>query len=314
MMMGTVRKLREKGILGINARNAAYILPYNNRRFYPLVDDKLKTKELALQAGVAVPELYATVEIQRQVRDLKDTLEPYSEFVIKPAKGSGGEGIILIASKRNGRFRKTNGLLLEIDDLKHHISMIIGGVFSLGGHPDKAIIEYKISHDPVFEDVTYMGVPDIRIITFLGVPVMSMIRLPSRMSDGKANLHQGAVGAGICIATGTTCSAVWHENFITEHPDTGAELLGLEIPYWNELLKIAASSYDMTGLGYQGVDLVLDKSRGPLLLELNARPGLSIQIANNAGLSGRLKLVEQQEGVRKWSVEEKISFAREQFR
>jgi predicted ATP-grasp superfamily ATP-dependent carboligase len=46
------------------------------------------------------------------------------------------------------------------------------------------------------------------------------------------------------------------------------------------------------GLGYLGVDIVLDPRRGPLLLEANARPGLAIQHANAAGLVPRLQEIE----------------------
>jgi len=49
----------------------------------------------------------------------------------------------------------------------------------------------------------------------------------------------------------------------------------------------------MTGLGYLGVDLVIDRDHGPLLLELNARPGLAIQLANHSGLFARLQLVDK---------------------
>jgi hypothetical protein len=48
----------------------------------------------------------------------------------------------------------------------------------------------------------------------------------------------------------------------------------------------------MTGLGYMGTDMVLDKEEGPMVLELNARPGLAIQIANGAGLLPRLQHIE----------------------
>jgi len=46
-------------------------------------------------------------------------------------------------------------------------------------------------------------------------------------------------------------------------------------------------------MGYLGVDIVLDAQAGPLMLELNARPGLNIQIANQEGLLHRLRLIEQ---------------------
>jgi len=155
-------------------------------------------------------------------------------------------------------------------------------------------------------------VPDIRIIVFLGVPVMAMVRLPTRQSDGKANLHQGAIGAGIDIATGRTLSAVWLNQIVEEHPDTGNPVTGVYIPGWERLLSLAAGCYEMTGLGYIGVDLVLDADLGPLMLELNARPGLDIQIANRAGLLHRLQQVEQRQpgGL---SVEQRIVFAREHF-
>ncbi|MGD9305818.1 MAG: sugar-transfer associated ATP-grasp domain-containing protein, partial [Desulfobacterales bacterium] len=154
-------------------------------------------------------------------------------------------------------------------------------------------IEYRVQFDPVFEAISYQGVPDVRVIVFLGVPVMSMVRLPTCMSGGKANLHQGAIGAGIDITSGTTLTAVWRNDIVDEHPDTGNPVTGVRIPHWDTLLDIAARCHELTGLGYLGVDIVLDKDKGPLILELNARPGLSIQIANRSGLLPRLKLVEQ---------------------
>jgi hypothetical protein len=49
----------------------------------------------------------------------------------------------------------------------------------------------------------------------------------------------------------------------------------------------------MINLAFLGVDLVIDRDRGPLLLELNARPGLQIQVANQAGLLKRLESVDK---------------------
>lgn len=312
-MFALARKLKERGVLGLNRRNAEYTLWHNPRHLYPLVDDKLTTKRLAEKAGIAVPKLYAVIEIERQIRNLPQLLEPYQDFVIKPAQGSGGDGIVVISGRRKERYRKISGQLVEQEALDHHVSNILSGLYSLGGHPDKALIEYRVQFDPIFEPISYQGVPDIRIIVFLGVPVMAMVRLPTKMSDGKANLHQGAIGAGIDLATGKTLSAVWNNEIITEHPDTENPVQGVQIPSWDTLLNIAARSYELTGLGYQGVDIVLDRDQGPLILELNARPGLNIQIANQAGLLPRLKLVEQ------WhpklpSLEARLAFAKKHFR
>jgi alpha-L-glutamate ligase-like protein len=268
-------------------------MKYNSRDRYPLVDDKLRTKKLVAEAGIAVPELYGVMESESQIRHFPEMIEPYTEFALKPSRGSGGNGILVITGRSKGMYRKLDGSLLTREEVGYHLSNVISGLHSLGGQPDKALIEYRVQFDPVFAAISYQGVPDIRVIVFLGVPVMSMVRLPTRMSGGKANLHQGAIGAGIDIATGSTLTAVWRNAIISEHPDTGNPVTGAKIPYWEKLLKIAAQCNEIAGLGYIGVDLVLDKDRGPLILEMNARPGLNIQIANRSGLLPRLKLVEQ---------------------
>jgi alpha-L-glutamate ligase-like protein len=311
-MFGLATKLGEIGVLGLNRRNADYTLYYNQRRLYPLVDDKLRTKQLAEEAGMAVPELYGVVEAAHQIRHWSDLLKGRSDFVVKPARGSGGEGVLVISGRLKDMYRVTNGELMSQSELNYHVLNILSGMYSLGGLPDKALVEYRVQCDPIFDSVTYQGVPDIRIVVFLGVPVMAMVRLPTRMSRGKANLHQGAIGAGVDIATGTTLAAVWNNSIITEHPDTGNKVTDLNVPKWGGLLELAARCYELTGLGYQGVDIVLDKNKGPLILELNARPGLNIQIANHAGLLPRLKVVEQF-GDTLHGVEDRVAFSRERF-
>jgi len=312
MIFGAARRLREAGVLGLNGRNNRYTLAYNPRHLYPLVDDKLRTKQLAMKAGLAVPELYGVVEIEHQVTELAEILKNYPDFVIKPAQGSGGDGVLVVTGRSKHMYRLANGLLMDQAEIEYYVSNILSGLFSLGGHTDKALIEYRVQFDPLFAAISYQGVPDIRIVVFLGVPVMAMVRLPTRLSNGKANLHQGAIGAGVDIATGATLTAVWHNRVVTEHPDTGNPVTDVRIHEWDKLLRIAAQSYELTGLGYVGVDIVLDRDKGPLILELNARPGLNIQIANQTGLLPRLRLVEERRDSA-WSIEKRVGFAKTHF-
>ena len=300
------------GVLGINRRNAEFTLRYNPRRLYPLVDDKLRTKELAMAAGIAVPEIYTVVEIERQVRELHARLRGRKDFVIKPARGTGGEGVLVVTGKYKDSYRMANGALKTRKEVDLHVSNILGGIYSLGGESDRAMVEYRVQLDPLFESVAYQGVPDIRIVVFLGVPVMSMVRLPTRLSEGRANLHQGAIAAGIDIGTGATLTAVFRNDILREHPDTGNDVTGIRIPGWERLLELAASCYELTGMGYQGVDIVLDKDKGPMILELNARPGLNIQIANRSGLLPRLHLVEKNHDCLP-DVESRVAFAKKHF-
>jgi alpha-L-glutamate ligase-like protein len=286
------RRLKAKGVLTLNGRNGALISAYNPRALYPIVDDKLLTKRLAARHGVPAPALYGELATPHDVRRLPEVVAEHQSFVIKPATGSGGDGILVIDSHRNGRYRTCSGVVLDQDDVSHHVANALNGQYSLGGHPDRVMVEYRVRFDPLFDTVSYLGVPDIRIIVFQGYPVMAMVRLPTRVSDGKANLHQGAFGAGICLATGRTFGGVIADERIDEHPDTGESIVGIQIPGWDRILQMASSCFEMAGLGYLGVDLVLDADLGPLMLELNARPGLNIQIANGEGLIPRLDHVK----------------------
>ncbi len=304
--------LKAQGVLGMNARNIRYIGRYNKRSQFPLVDDKLKTKRLALAHGIRVPELIGVIESQHGVAGLADALARQQGFCIKPSKGSGGKGILVVSRVQDGVYYKTNGQGLLLTDINRHVSNILAGLFSLGGKSDVAVIESLIEVSDKFQSFTHEGVPDLRVIVFQGFPVMAMMRLSCGSSKGKANLHQGAVGVGIDIATGKAVEAIQAGRAVTHHPDTRQPLSALVVPQWIEMLELACACYEMTGLGYLGVDLVLDKTLGPMLLELNARPGLSIQVANQAGLVPRLETVERC-AEQRFSLQERIAFARMHF-
>lgn len=285
-------ELRRVGILGMNRRNVSYIARYNQRRRFPLADNKLKTKLLAERFKLPTPKLRAVIRYQYEIADCHAQLEALDGFVIKPAKGAGGKGILVIKDRQGDAYTKSSGKVCGFHDLKRHLSNILAGLYSLGGTPDVAFVEDLILPDPMFETLSYEGVPDIRIIIFKGFPVMAMLRLSTRESDGKANLHKGAVGVGLDIASGRCLHAVQHSGRVQRHPDTGIALDTICIPNWENLLILASRCYEITGLGYIGADLVVDRVHGPMLLELNARPGLSIQVANGCGLLPRLQTIE----------------------
>jgi len=58
-------------------------------------------------------------------------------------------------------------------------------------------------------------------------------------------------------------------------------------------LESSARGFEVTGLGYLGVDMVIDRDKGPLILEMNARPGLNIQIANCTGIATRIARIDE---------------------
>jgi alpha-L-glutamate ligase-like protein len=310
----TPAELRELGVVGINMRNARYLLPNNSRKLYKLVDDKLQTKALAEAEGLSVPETYAVIRSPHDASRLEKILADRQSFVIKPACGSGGKGVLVIDERKDGLYLKPSGTPLTGDELRHHVSNILAGLFSLGGQRDCALIEHRVRPAKVLTEISYQGAPDIRLVMLYGYPVMAMLRAATKESDGRANLHQGALGIGIDLATGRTIRAVHYGKPVTRHPDMDVDLIGRQLPDWSKILDIAVTCQEMTGLGYLGVDLMIDETIGPLMIEVNARPGLAIQMANGVGLLRRLEPVVEQHALHPGAGHyEKIAFSKKHF-
>lgn len=279
----------------MNARNLDYVRPYNLKKARLVADDKLLSKRLLKKAGLPVPKLIAKIKNIEELEKFDWSSLP-SSFALKPNGGFGGEGIIVVyGKKKNGedRWIRANGSTVSIEDLKSHIRNIIDGAFSLSNTPDVAFFEERLTLLKLFKPYSFKGIPDIRIIVFNKVPVMAMLRLPTKESGGKANLQQGGIGVGIDLATGTTTTAIHGKGGLIDYvPKTRLLLSGIKIPYWKDILRFAIQAQEVSGLGFLGADISIDKERGPVFLELNARPGLSIQIANMAGLKERLEKVK----------------------
>ena len=278
----------------MNSRNLEFIRPYNLKKAKCLADDKIFSKRILKKGGIPVPKLIAKIANLEQLEQFNWSSLP-SSFALKPNRGFGGEGILVVYGKKKNRedaWIKADGSVVTKEDLKNHIRNIIDGSFSLANVSDIAFFEERMRILKLFKPYTFKGIPDIRIIVYNKVPIMAMLRIPTKESGGKANLQQGAIGVGIDLASGVTTSAIIGKGKIIEYvPRTRLLLSGIKIPYWKDILTLAVKAQEISGLGYLGADVAIDKEYGPVFFELNARPGLSIQIANLSGLKERLERV-----------------------
>jgi len=274
---------RAQHVLGVNARNLTLVRRYNPRRFYPLADDKLRTKELLEAAGVPVPVTLAVFSSLIEAAHAAAKLEALPEFVVKPASGRAGNGILVLVSRTEGGWVDHSSRLWKHRDVNQHVSNIIFGNYA-HGLSDRAFAEERLIQAPLVGSRALPGLPDIRVITLRGVPLLAMMRLPTSRSHGKANLHQGAIGVGIDLESGRTVSATFRGRAVERHPDTNAALVGQSIARWPDILDVASRAARALPLGFLGVDVAIDARRGPVILEANVRPGLEIQNANQRGL------------------------------
>ncbi|HXZ84321.1 MAG TPA: sugar-transfer associated ATP-grasp domain-containing protein, partial [Myxococcota bacterium] len=265
--MSLAARLRRLGVLGINRRNSVYTSRWNRREHYPSVDDKLETKRLLRAAGIPTAPVLAVARANSEVRQMLAALDPLASFVIKPAHGAMGNGVLVLLERDGDWFLSSGGQWLDRRALSYHSESIISGAYALGGQPDAAFAEERLCAHEGFAEIASAGVPDVRVVVFRGVPVMAMTRLPTTRSRGRANLHQGAVGAGVELDSGVTSFAVCSGRPVEVHPDTQRSVLARKLPEFERVLEIAVRASDQTALGYVGADVVVDAARGPLVLE-----------------------------------------------
>ena len=297
-----------------NERNRVY-LRKNSIEGRRVADSKYKTKRLLSKAGVGVPKLMARFRGQEELEKF-DWSKMTDNFVVKPVSGYGGEGIIIVRRRVGDKCQLMNGKMMRIDDLKMHCLEILAGKYSMHGTTDMVLIEERIRIHPMFLGITKTGTPDVGVVVYNKIPVMAFLRVPTDKSGGRANLQQGAMGLGVDLATGITTFGVEGKGTeIAKIFDRGKKKMikvnGIKIPMWRDILETAVNCQKaIPGLGFMRVDIVLDKEKGPMVLEVNARPGLSIQICNKAGLKQRMEKVEDIEAK---SVDHSVSLAKYLF-
>lgn len=300
-----------KQVLGINERNLSYISQYNSTKAKKIADNKVLTKTVLNRAEIPTPKLIKIIHNQQELRELDFNTLPNS-FVLKPVTGLEGGGIEIFYNRdKQNNWIRGDKSKVSPDELYHHCVDILNGRFSIHQEPDSILIEERVKIHHEFKYYSYKGTPDIRVIVFNNIPIMSYVRLATKESSGKANLAMGAIGVGIDLAKGRTTSAIHGKSGYIEYvPGTKLRLSGLRIPYWNKMLQYAVEAQKATNLKFAAVDFLLDRDLGPLIVEINARPGLSIQLANDDGLRWRLKKAS---GLKVKDVEKGVRLGKDMF-
>ncbi len=283
-------------IMGMNRRNREFVYDGNRRSLFPVAASKLQTKEALRSCGIATPELHTVFTLHREVREFRRRLEGLSSFVIKPDHGALGNGVFIVNGRTSGGYLNGGGKPVKESRVLSLLHEILSGEFCPTRGEDAALVEEKVVAHPLFGKVCGASTADIRVILCRGEPIMAMVRFPTVRSRGKANLHQGGVGAGVSLETGKVVGAIQCDRPVETHPDTAHPLVGLEVPLWREVVEVATRCYSAIPLDYMGVDVMIDVEKGPVVVEVNVRPGLSIQNANNEGLGNRLAKLMQKEG------------------
>lgn len=297
-------------ILWINARNLLYIKKFNPKKAIRLADDKLKTKRFMEQRGIPVPWTYDVIRTTEQLWKYDFSSLPVDEWIIKPTKWSRGRGIYRVKrvesddipqetpsrfSKRISRQSpfswqkyKVSGSIISDTTLRRYLLDILQWKNSLTRSHDTIILEELIVPGEGFKPYCEFGLADIRVICFNLIPVAAMLRVPTEISDGKANLDQWAIGFGVEVGTWRIISlSQWWKARATDFPAPYEWFENKQLPYWEDILQYSSKIQYLVNLWYLALDWVITPD-GPKLLEINARAWLKFQNASLLPLKKRL--------------------------
>jgi len=144
----------------------------------------------------------------------------------------------------------------------------------------KIVLQKKLSNHPAIAGtLTSGGLATVRLVT-CRTPSGAVDFLPPaiRMPIGQAivdNIAQGGLAAPIDLATGEICGPAMQKDKAVgisrfeKHPDTGVDLIGVQLPRWQEVLDLGRQAHaSFPSMPFVGWDIAI-LPEGPLVLEGN---------------------------------------------
>lgn len=300
----------------MNQRNNIYVKEFNPDRGIRLANNKEQTKKFLSQRSIPVPKTFIHIKTRQEWFHFDAWELPVKSFVVKPNKGSKWQGIFVVNDYRKRENIQTKKTTLgkinlyekQIEDFGYEFSIggkrineidfkkkaggIFQGLFSSLGKPDTMLVEDKLIPWAEFELFCQYGLADLRIIMFNLVPVIAMLRVPTKESGGKANLAQGGIGLGVDVVTGKINTLYWQgKSYTSAFPEEWSQFKNKKIPYRQEILEYSANAQYFVNSWYLGMDWVVT-SKWPKLLEINARAWLEIQNITGKSLLNIMKKIE----------------------
>jgi glutathione synthase/RimK-type ligase-like ATP-grasp enzyme len=203
--------------------------------------------------------------------------EKPGDLVLKPNDTYGGYGILIfddIQYDAQIRFSSSNGSACNLGELTEKLDSLLEGEKNIKGF----ILEALIRQHPVLGEIYPHSVNTLRILTYLTVDGQPKI-IGTRLRMGQQgnlvdNISQGGIHATVDMETGIIAAGLslnsGEESYMVEHPDTGIQFQGTEIPQWQMILDLCRKAARATPLQrFVGWDIAVTET-GPVMVEGNS--------------------------------------------
>lgn len=195
----------------------------------------------------------------------------------KPTFGVGGRGIRV--------FQRTNDGFVEAASGERLTAELLTTLAA-----DDYLAQEGIVQHPLLDAIYPHAINTFRIVTECDGHAQAKVLLAVlRMGSGGGhvdNASSGGLYVRVDPATGVLGEKAlrFDQTAVTEHPDTGFRFGGYRIPMWEELAAFACSlALKYRELRYVGWDIACSE-QGPVLIEGNNGPGMSIVQDTYGGL------------------------------
>jgi Sugar-transfer associated ATP-grasp len=219
---------------------------------------------------------------------LLSTWQGERKFIVKPEDGWCGEDIFLL-THQDGQFFKQRGRSIETIDLEAFLRTIKPP--RRKGRPASAtLIEERIQQGPFWASLFPDSANTIRLFTMWHPqePAPFVARAVQRIGTADTVPTDNWSGGGISVPvdpeTGRLGLGRMHplkgkrpEQRFERHPDSGAQLTGAVVPYWDQITGAvlqAAGSLPFNRMG--GWDVLVDSTGTPIILEANGNSDVNL--------------------------------------
>ncbi|WP_423148046.1 sugar-transfer associated ATP-grasp domain-containing protein [Rubrolithibacter danxiaensis] len=194
---------------------------------------------------------------------LDELFEKENKFVIKPRTGWGGKGVAVLEVKENKYSIESKAV--EKEDI-------------FKGFNNHVLVPYIRQHEYA-ADINPQSLNTIRFLTCIigdkAESIGALHRFGVSSTGSVDNFSQGGISAKINVDTGIIEKACllnkkkFKKLSITHHPDSNEPIVGLEIPFWQQIKKeILALHSSINYVKYVGWDIAIT-SDGYKIIESN---------------------------------------------
>lgn len=186
-----------------------------------------------------------------------DFMQEFDEIICKPDDLCCGQGVDKL---KKADFKSFDDMYTELKN--RNISIVE---------------EVVVQHDDM-NKLNPSSVNTIRVYTILFEGKANAVYACVRMGNSDKpvdNINAGGMYSPVDMETGKIAFPACDKqmNVFEKHPRTGCEIMGYQIPYWDEAMAMCReAALKLPQLGYVGWDVAITND-GPLFIEANNMPG-----------------------------------------